>query len=341
MRDTKGADSYDAIVANLGTLAFMHKQTTSSDPEIRAMANAWMQNVPGIYDWNQIEKTLSTAATAWGAKLAGLPNLGGNYDAMGNFIAYLQDDFHTAEVTRSPLILDLNGNGVETINQTAATHFDHDGNHFAETTGWVGKGDGLLVLDRNGNGQIDDGSELFGNNTNLATGGKAANGFAALADLDGNHDGKIDAGDAVFKQLRVWKDGDSNAVVSSGELLTLAEAGVSSIATGFVAQTVTDAQGNQHLQAGQYTRADGTTRAIEDVWFAADTARTIDQDLVAVNASIAALPELQGFGNVHGLHQAMARDASGRLQSLVTSFINEPNADARSAIMTTLMYAWT
>ncbi|MES2742981.1 MAG: hypothetical protein V4754_18820, partial [Pseudomonadota bacterium] len=290
-----------------------------------------------------VSDTSIRLATAWNAFISersGKISSSGNYDAMGNFIADLQDDFYTAEVTRSPLILDLNGNGIDTIIKTADIHFDHDGNHFAETTGWVGKDDGLLVWDRNGNGQIDDGSELFGNNTNLAAGGKAANGFAALAEVDSNRDGKIDANDALFNRLRVWKDGDSNAVVSSGELLTLTEVGVRSIGTGFVTQSVTDAQGNQHSQAGQYTRTDGTKRAIEDVWFAADTARTVDQDMVAVNVSIASLPELQGFGNVHSLHQAMARDASGRLKSLVTSFVNESNVDTRSAIMTTLMYAW-
>ncbi len=169
----------------------------------------------------------------------------------------------------------------------------------------------MLVWDRNGNGKIDNGGELFGNNTVLAGGARAANGFAALADLDGNHDGRIDAADAAYAQLRVWRDGDSDAVAASTELLTLADAGVQSIGTGFAAQTLADAQGNQHLQAGQYTGTDGNAHAVDDVWFAADTARTVDRNLVAVGDAIAELPNLQGFGNVHSLHQAMARDVSG------------------------------
>lgn len=121
---------------------------------------------------------------------------------------------------------------------------DHDGNSFAGESGWVGKDDGLLVLDKNGNGTIDNGSELFGNNTALQEGGKA-NGFAALADLDSNADGKIDSKDAAFASLKVWKDSNGDGVTQAGELLTLAEdAGVASLATGFTAKGSVDANGD-------------------------------------------------------------------------------------------------
>ena len=256
-------------------------------------------------------------------------------------ISALQSAFHTAEATISPLILDLDGDGVETISKSVGIHFDHNGNHFSETTGWVGKDDGLLVLDRNGNGKIDNGGELFGNNTQLTNGNKAANGFAALVEFDSNHDGKINASDTAFNQLRVWKDSDSNGVVSNGELLSLDTAGVQSLSTAYTTQNQTDAQGNQHLQAGQYTRIDNSTGAVDDVWFATDTARSIDQDLVAVNDTIAALPELQGFGNVHSLHQAMARDTSGHLQNLVKNFVNAIDSATRFAVFQEILFAWT
>jgi hypothetical protein len=140
----------------------------------------------------------------------------------------LYDLFFMAESIRwSPLILDLDGDGVETLGQNFYIQFDHDKNGFAERSGWVGADDGLLVLDRNGNGQIDNGSELFGNNSGSGPGW--ANGFAALAEFDSNRDGRIDASDSAFASLRVWKDANSNGLTDAGELLTLQVAGVGSM----------------------------------------------------------------------------------------------------------------
>ncbi|MCX7192029.1 MAG: DUF2974 domain-containing protein [Proteobacteria bacterium] len=230
------------------------------------------------------------------AAIAGIANFLFGQHGIDNIIPTLQGLFAQAAVTGSPLILDLNGDGVTTLSKAANVHFDLDGNGFAEQSGWVAPSDGLLVWDRNGNGQIDNGSELFGNNTVLSTGAKAANGFAALAELDSNSDGKVDINDANFSQLRVWKDSDGNAVASTGELLTLGAVGVQDLGVNYAQQTVTDAQGNQHSQTGHYTAADGTSHAMDDVWFATDTARTIEKDTVAVSAKIAALPDMAGFG---------------------------------------------
>ncbi len=261
--------------------------------------------------------------------------------AIKSLINSLKTQFGTAEITRSPLILDLDGlNGAETLGKTAGIHFDHDGNKFAEQSGWVGRNDGMLVWDRNGNGQIDNGAELFGNNTVLKNGSKADNGFTALADLDSNKDGKVDANDAAASQLRVFKDANSNGVVDAGELLTLAEAGVKSLNTGYTNQTVTDANGNQHLQVGSFTTTAGQNRAMDDVWFAVDTARTIDTDLMAVNDTIAALPDIEGFGNVHSLHQAMARDASGKLQALVQQYAGASDGGVRAGLLNDIIYRW-
>ena len=233
------------------------------------------------YQYSSSGKPLSAIAWLYGPdgalKYAGtlLPSADGKswVNALDGLITAMQTEFGIAQTTQSPLILDLDGDGVETIGTGAGVHFDHDGNRFGELSGWVGKDDGLLVWDRNGNGQIDSGTELFGNNTVLANGQKAANGFAALGDLDANRDGKMDTTDAAFANLRVWKDGNSNAVVDAGEFQTLTQAGVRSITTAFVGQAVTDANGNQHLQAGTFMATAGTVRVMNDVWFSADTAR--------------------------------------------------------------------
>ena len=99
----------------------------------------------------------------------------------------INESFSTAKSHASPLVVDLNGDGIETLGTDAGVYFDHANDGFAENTGWVGKDDGLLVRDINNNGKIDDGTELFGNNSVLSSGNKAINGFDALADLDTNN----------------------------------------------------------------------------------------------------------------------------------------------------------
>ncbi|MDK4627444.1 hypothetical protein QG055_09555, partial [Kingella kingae] len=103
-----------------------------------------------------------------------------------------------------PLILDLGSNGIETISVAgfSGSLFDHNNDGIRTATGWVSADDGLLVRDLNGNGLIDNGSELFGNNTRLANGQNAAHGYAALAELDSNNDGKVNALDKAFNELR-------------------------------------------------------------------------------------------------------------------------------------------
>jgi len=72
--------------------------------------------------------------------------------------------------------------------------------------------------------------------------------------------------------------------------------------------TALDAQGNQHRQTGSYVAADGSTRAMNDVWFAVDPGQTVDLNPVPVSEEIAALPDVAGMGNLPSMRQAMARD---------------------------------
>jgi hypothetical protein len=248
-----------------------------------------------------------------------------------------RDPFRRAETLPSPVILDLNGDGVVTTGLLAGAYFDHDGDGFAEMTGWASALDGLLAWDRNGDGRINDGSELFGDRTLLLNGSRAAHGFAALADLDANQDLVLDAADAAWSSLRVWIDADGNGYSSADELFELQAAGVQSIQTAYANSAVVDQHGNQHRQIGTYTRTDGTTGAAEDVWFRTDRMFSLAERRVEVAADIAALPDAEGFGTILSLRQAMAQDESGGLKLLVEEFVAATSLDERLELVDSII----
>lgn len=163
----------------------------------------------------------------------------------------------------SPLVLDLDGDGVQL---GAPVWFDLLSVGAPVRASWIRPGDAFLALDRDGNGRIDDGSELFGNDADHA------HGFARLAPLDGNRDGLLDARDAAFGALRLWADGDADGRSTPDELLTLHEAGVEAVGLDHVADDRVDRLGNQLRQRGRFVRtrehrgALGLTGEIIDVW---------------------------------------------------------------------------
>ncbi|MBW8901359.1 MAG: hypothetical protein JF619_25345 [Massilia sp.] len=166
-------------------------------------------------------------------------------------------------------MLDLNGDGVHTLSIESGVKFDLLATGSPISTGWVDKQDGLLALDRNGNGVIDSGAELFGTSTKLADGSKAQDGYQALAALDANADGKIDSQDAAFANLRVWVDANSDGVSQAGELKSLAELNVKSIGVQAQKLGVKD-NGNWVGLGATFETNDGGSRATGDVWFVAD-----------------------------------------------------------------------
>jgi hypothetical protein len=171
----------------------------------------------------------------------------------------------------TPLILDLDGNGVQTRSITAGVQFDIRGDGQKVSTGWVDAHDGLLALDRNGDGVINDGSELFGSGTTLADGSKAKDGYAALAALDSNGDGQITAADSAYGALRVWVDGNGDGISQADELKTLAQLGIASISTK-ANSALTQQNGNVIGLTSSYTSTDGSVHQSADAWFLADKA---------------------------------------------------------------------
>jgi hypothetical protein len=117
---------------------------------------------------------------------------------------------------RDPLVLDLDGDGLETVGTSAGVLFDHDASGVRRGTGWVRPDDALVVLDRDGNGTIDSGRELFGTQTLMSDGRFAAHGLEALADLDSNGDGVFDAADERYGEVMLWRDLNQNGISEAG-----------------------------------------------------------------------------------------------------------------------------
>ena len=214
-----------------------------------------------------------------------------------------------------PLIIDLDGDGIETLGTDAGILFDHDGNGIRTNTGWVAGDDGFLVLDRNGNGTIDDGGELFGDETLLSDGNKAADGFAALADVDSNQDGVIDANDAEFGNLRVWRDIHSNGVAAADELYSLSELGISTISLQAVAEALVTENGTIITHSGQFIRTDSTTGTIADAVFVENKAFSAYTSRVAVS-------------DAASLQRETPRLCRGGSQSLTDTGVHRGNSEA-------------
>lgn len=296
-------------------------------------------NWPEIKDWydtydinnilNNILSDMGVNNTLWGPE-----------GAMGAPFFGLPPAMPTPPL--DPLALDLNGDGVvSTLSQANGVHFDLDNSGFAEKTGWVAPEDGFLVLDRNGNNQIDGGNELFGTETTLASGQKATNGFEALKEFDQNSDGKIDSADEVYSNLKIWQDKNSNGLADEGELFTLAELSIASIGVNYKNQRFTDSNGTLHQQKGLFIRDDGSSGVTNTLFFENDRRDSVAVDNnIVISEEIKALPNAKGYGNLHDLHQAMALDESGYLRSLVEAFVQENDIGRRNALTSQILIYW-
>lgn len=247
-------------------------------------------------------------------------------------------------VKYSPLVLDIDGSGtldLVSIDNTTAS-FDFWGDDLAEKTGWVAPTDGILVHDLDGDGLIESMQEMFGSQYPLGylTGNSfgdfdTENGFAKLALHDFNQDGVIDANDAVFAELQIWQDLNQDGVSQDGELLSLSDLGIVSID---VSNYILDSwngldnggwgrsiEGNVITHSGFFTKDDGSTYEVADVWFNNDLQNTVSTIDYTLDVRALFLPDLRGYGNLHDLHIAMSLDEG--LLDKVASFSSSHTFD--------------
>ncbi|MGV6988397.1 calcium-binding protein [Testudinibacter sp. P80/BLE/0925] len=236
-----------------------------------------------------------------------------------------------------PLIIDMDKNGVKTISITKNTFFDLDNNLFAENTGWIDKGDAFLVWDRNGNGTIDSGHELFGNHTVLKDGNKANNGFLALTELDSNHNNIFDEKDEAWFTLQLWFDHNQNGIAEEGELIKLSESGIKSIDLSYIDIAQIDESGNIHKQQSQVIWEDDSTSDITDIWFNVNTAKSYYKEKIEINNHIKEMPNIIAFGNLLNLHEAIAKNPN--LIYVIQEYI-EASPSQKKELINHLIYEW-
>ena len=249
----------------------------------------------------------------------------------------------SAVVRRAPLALDLDGDDLETVGIGGnPILFDHDGDGVRTGTGWLQGDDAFLALDRNGNGTIDNGGELFGVDTVLANGQTATNGFAALADLDSNHDGQFSNLDAQFANVKVWRDLNQDGSSQSNELQTLATAGIASISLSSTATNVALGNGNVQSAAGSFTKTNGQSGSVGEFTTGASGNLDLAQNPfysefttpTALTAAARALPGMHGSGMVRDLQEAASLSAA--LLADVTGLNGTTRAQMHSRIDTLL-----
>ena len=304
----------------------------------------WYQNNKKLCDiLNSIGDNLSQTETIF-RTISKLSNIGvllgigvGNLFSGENMLNKVFDIFHNAfstpPIVIDPLLIDLDGDGIETTTIQNGVYFDHENDGFAESSSWVGEDDGILAFDKDNNGYIDDGNEIFGDNYIKSDGSKATSGFDALSDFDSNHDGVINSQDEKYSQLKILK-GD-------GSLLTLEEAGIESINLNSTASNIVDASGNTQLTTGTYTKTDGTSGELGDYSLQNDKMDSVATDWVDIPADVQELPNIIGHGSVYSLQQAIVRDTSGELKELVESFINATDISSKRDLVVQILYKWT
>jgi Ca2+-binding RTX toxin-like protein len=308
IRDT-GGDYLDASAVSSALLVFVAGATYSDDANVREQAERWLKYVVPDSDYltpldNYIRNSINDWwDDFWDAREKDLlPRLLDLSDAINDIFSRARDFIEN----RDPLAFDLDGDGIETVglNGRSSILFDHDNDGIRTASGWLKGDDAFLVLDRNGNGMIDSGRELFGVDTLKSDGQTATGGLDALRDLDTNHDGKFDASDAQFADVRLWRDLNQDGISQDNELSTLADNGIASIDLAGTNRTINLGNGNTQTATTTFIRADSSQGTAANLNLAANSFYRQFEDSVELDADVAKLPKMKGSGAVRDLREA-------------------------------------
>lgn len=218
---------------------------------------------------------------------------------------------------QSPIVLDLNGQGLKfTSFADSQVLFDQNGDGEVELTGWAQAGTGMLVLDRNGDGVINNGGEM-------SFSADVPNGVSDLEGLrayDTNQNGFFDSGDGQFAAFRIWDDSNQDGVSQATELKSLSYYGINAInlTLTLTGQTAVGATDNVLYGTTEFVRTNGTKGVVGDMVFAYQATPDIDIEYVGEYASIeafkAADPYYQVATRINGTTAAEILTGTGEAE---------------------------
>ena len=223
----------------------------------------------------------------------------------------------------------MDGDGIELLPMNGTINFDHDNNGFREATGWISGDDAFLAFDKNKNGIIDNGNELFGDHS-------STNGFEELKKYDLNSDGFINKDDEIWYELVLWQDKNSNGISDEGELTKLSESKIKSIDLRYT-NVSREFLENYIKQTTKVIFSDEKTAEAVDVNFKVDLSDTIMPE-IEISKDILAMPNVGSKGNLYDLHSAMMMNNS--LKDELKKYINA-NSIERKKLIKSLIYKWT
>ncbi|MEJ8851345.1 SdrD B-like domain-containing protein [Variovorax rhizosphaerae] len=306
LQDANGKDIASMITDNTGLYRF----TNLDAGTYRVMFTKGAADTPDDALWAKSNVGTNDAVDSDGVQSASNANVA--YTAFFQLAAGQCD--LTWDMGTTPIVLDLDGNGIQTISRfDSNATFDLFGNGTAVKSGWISAGDAFLTVDTNHNGKIDSVSEMFG-------GTAKGDGFAKLASYDSNGDGVVDAKDAHFNDLTVWRDTNGDHVTDAGELMTLAQAGVESLKVAHTDVPEIDAQGNLHLERSSATLAGGQQVDMTDVYFAVSA-----DDAKAAGVSGLSMADLLGDRSLDGVLGTVGSTRTGSANDVA------PEADVSDA----------
>ncbi len=238
-----------------------------------------------------------------------------------------------------PLVISMNGQAVTTTSLANGSYVDYRNTGFEEQSSWFSSNAGILVDVTNPSGTLNNGFTILGTGTTNQNGNvQGQSGFTQLASMDTNHDGVINASDTDFNQIEIWVG--SNGQAGSGQLETLAQAGITSISLNTSSVNTTDANGDKLVATSTVTYSNGTTGTLSDMNMAVNTSNTIDESAGMTNSAYANLPNVAGWGDVHDLQVAMALDTTGNLANLVKQYLAATPAQ-QPTLINNLIFTWT